>query len=605
VPIAAAFLASFGLTALLVPVVGRIARARGVYAQPTYDRWHQRPVPNVGGIAMLLPVLIVCAAGGLLPAIGPLLLASTLMFLLGLVDDLSPVRPASKLVIQMLIAAVLLYLLPPVRLIGEPTLDLMLAFVWIVGITNAVNLLDNIDGLAAGIVAIAGGFFILVLWIDQPGAADPLSLSVAALVGAAAAFLIYNFHPASIFMGDGGSHLLGSFLAGATLMAAPRLDAHLAPVSAIPIVLLLIPIFDTVFVTVLRRLSGRSAFLGGRDHTSHRLVALGLGERRAVLVLYTLATIGGAVALGLATMRNAMAWGLVGLYVALLTLVGFYLSHVRVQTSMDDAWHPLPSDIASRHRAFEVIVDAVLLGTAYYLAFLVRFRAPQFDEFLPYFTRSIPIVVASQVAAMWMTGKYRKAPARLGPVEIFGLAQRTVVGVGASVIAVLYLTRFQGYSRSVFVMDAVFAPILVVGARVAVSRLDAYLRLRRSRGRTALVYGAGRTGLHAVRELLQNGAHGLTPIGVIDDAPFRLGTRVEGVPVLGTLDELPAIIARLGTRRGRLSAVIVAIDALSREKSDQLSHVCETHHISVSRLRVALEQVGPRRPSGVIRFPGA
>src|SRR5262245_53709737 len=273
-----ALLGAFAATVLCVSLVSRGARALGLYAFPSYDRWHSEAVPNVGGVAMVVPLVSALTLFGLPAVLRPMAVAVTLMFLLGLLDDLRHIRPATKLVGQMVVAATFLVLSPPIQILGNPIVDMALAFFWIVGITNALNLLDNIDGLAAGVSGIAGASFLVVLYVGSGGTSGPIALAVAAFVGMAAGFLVYNFHPASIFMGDSGSHLLGSFLACTTLVATSGRGAELATVAAIPVVLLLIPIFDTAFVTVMRGLAGRSAFLGGRDHTSHRLVALGIGE---------------------------------------------------------------------------------------------------------------------------------------------------------------------------------------------------------------------------------------------------------------------------------------------------------------------------------------
>jgi UDP-GlcNAc:undecaprenyl-phosphate GlcNAc-1-phosphate transferase len=387
-------------------------------------------------------------------------------------------------------------------------------------------------------------------------------------------------------------------------MATPAMSSHLAPVAAIPVVLLLIPIFDTSFVTLARRLSGRSAFLGGRDHTSHRLVALGIGERRAVLVLYVLTALGGGVALGLIGLPRGLAWGFVALYGASLALLGVYLGHVEVSRGTTTAAAPLPSEVTARYRLYEVLLDTVLISGAYYLAFIGRFRDAQFAQFVPYFVRSLPLVVGIQLVTLWLSGKYRHVWARLGPFEMFELFRASTLGVAASVIAVLYLDRFQGYSRWVFAFDAVLAPMFIISARVGLSAVDDYLRLRRTRGRSAIVYGAGRGGALAVREILQNPSLGLTPIGFLDDDMAKRRLRVDGLGVLGTLDDLPALLDR---RSGQISAVIVGISNLPRERLDRVCEICHTHGIAVRRMRVDLEDVrrSASSPPGVVRFPGA
>jgi UDP-GlcNAc:undecaprenyl-phosphate GlcNAc-1-phosphate transferase len=597
--LALTILGAFAATVLGVPLVSRGARALGLYAFPTYDRWHSEAVPKVGGVAMVVPLLATIALAGAVE-LRPLAVAVTLMFLLGLVDDVRQIRPATKLVGQMLVATTFLMLSPPIRIFGHPIVDTALAFVWIVGITNALNLLDNIDGLAAGVSSIAGASFLVVLYLGSGGTSGPIALAVAAFVGVAAGFLVYNFHPASIFMGDGGSHLLGSFLACATLVTTSARGAEVATVAAIPIVLLLIPIFDTAFVTVSRGLEGRSAFLGGRDHTSHRLVALGIGERKAVLVLYGMTCAGGAVALGLLVLPPGVAWGLVAVYVAALGIIGVYLGHIEVARS-PVATPPLPSEITNRHRAYEVALDALLLGAAYYFAFVARFREPQFHEFLPAFTRSLPLVVGLQLLALWASGKYRRVWARFGPAEIVTLFQGVMLGVGASVIALLYVSRFIGYSRWVFIFDAILAPVLLIGARVLLNGIDQYVRVRRSKDRSALIYGAGRGGALAARELLQNQAIGLAPLGFLDDDPRKRRLTIDGLAVLGSLGDLERV---LDEHPGRIAAVVVAIDDLPPGKFDHVCAACVRRGVTVRRMRFALDEVRHRPPDQrVIGFP--
>ena len=277
---------------------------------------------------------IVITAGGLTSALWPLVFTSVCILLVGFVDDLYPVGPATKLVGQMSVTAVLIYLMPPFSITGHPVADPLIGFLWVLGLTNAFNLLDNIDGLAAGIAAITAAFLAAALLLDGAPGLMPLALALAAFAGVALGFLVYNFHPATIFMGDSGSHLLGFAISASALLALPHLGAGpLVPAVVTPVLILLIPIFDTTFVTITRGLSGRSIFVGGRDHISHRLVALGIGERRAVGVLYALAIVGGAIGLSFHGDGVRYGWGLAALFAGVLGVLGLYLGHV-------DALHP-------------------------------------------------------------------------------------------------------------------------------------------------------------------------------------------------------------------------------------------------------------------------
>jgi UDP-GlcNAc:undecaprenyl-phosphate GlcNAc-1-phosphate transferase len=599
--IAGGFALGLALCLALVPTARAVAVRTGLVVQPSDDRWHRRPVPHLGGLAMFAALAAVLTATGVVGPLAPLCLASTLMFAIGLLDDVRPISATAKLVAQMVVAALLLYWAPPVRITGFPVLDLFLAFFWLVGITNAFNLLDNIDGLASGVAAIAGTFFLAILLRNGSGSLAPLAMAMAAFVGVAVGFLVYNFEPASIFMGDSGSYLLGSFLAGATLLATPGLKAELAPAAAIPVVILLIPIFDTAFVTFTRRLAGRSAFAGGRDHISHRLVALGIGERRAVLVLYVLTFLGGCTALLFQSAMALHAWAVATLYIIVLSAAGLYLGHVEIRHDTGTPAPPLlPSELTSRYRIYEVLLDTVLIVMAYYLAFSLRFGEPQYSNFLPYFTRALPIIVAVQLAAFALFGKYRQVWRVLGPTELWQLLRGVAAGSTGSVIAVLYLYRFQGHSRFVFAYDAVLLAVLSVGARVGFGAVDDYLRKRQSRGRAALIYGAGFGGALAVRELLQNADLGLRPIGFIDDDPSKRRLRLDGLRVRGTSDDLPKLLAA-----GAVAAVVISIRNLPKDTFDRVCAVCDQQGVEVCRMRFTIEDVDWRdRTPGIVRFPG-
>src|SRR4029434_3460336 len=194
-----------------------------------------------------------------------------LMFLTGLADDIWSLKPATKLVIEIAVASVFLYFGYHLNWVNGVTVDWMLTLIWVVGLTNAFNLLDNMDGLCAGIAFIVAAMLLSVVWtgVSREIAIGEMTL-LAALAGAAAGFLVYNFPPASIFMGDSGSLMFGFVLAALTLghegVRASRSDV--LSVIAGPAFVLMIPIFDTTLVTVARLWSGRSPPSGGAHHAS-------------------------------------------------------------------------------------------------------------------------------------------------------------------------------------------------------------------------------------------------------------------------------------------------------------------------------------------------
>jgi len=580
-------LGALALSAVLTPVIRGLARRGGFLARPHSDRWHREPVPLLGGCAIALAFAIATAFSTSLAPLTPMLVATGLMFGLGALDDILHFGAATKLVVQTIIAGIVVYLMPPTHITGIVVIDTLLALVWLVGISNAFNLLDNIDGLSAGIASIAGIFLLAAL---SPSGATPLSLAVAAFVGAALGFLVYNVRPASIFMGDGGSLFLGSFLGSAALLAAPELQAGIVPVAAIPLFILLIPIFDTAFVSVTRRLAGRSPLHGGRDHLSHRLVALGIDERRAVLGLYMLAALGGIIALSLQHADVGYAAILIALYVILLAGIGIVLGHVEAHAiDADSTTPPLVSEVAYQNRWYEVLLDLALISIAYYTAFRFRFQGEQFAQFFNYFAASFPLVLACQMAGLAIAGKYRQVWRSFGAPELLGIIKGVWIGVASSALVILYLPyRFEGFSRLVFAIDAVVLVFLLVGARVAITSTDEYLRRRRGVGQPVLIYGAGAGGALLVRTLLEDRSHAVSPKGFIDDDPTKRRLRLEGVPVLGTFADLPDLLVT-----HEIAEVIISIRAIDRLRLAEAAALCREHGVTIRSMRFALEEIGP------------
>jgi UDP-GlcNAc:undecaprenyl-phosphate GlcNAc-1-phosphate transferase len=582
-PIVAGVVA-FVVAASITPVLKKLAGRTGIIAHPRNERWHRAPVPLLGGVAMVAGFLATMLLSPERADVAMLLICCAAMFLVGLFDDLWGLRPFLKLMAQIAIAIAWMVAAPRLNLTGLPVVDWLIALTWIVGITNAFNLLDNVDGLAAGVAVIAAGFYLAVLW---PTGTGPLLTVLSAFLGATSAFLMFNFSPATIFMGDCGSLFLGFFLSGMGLVVPEQ--AAVVSASVVPVLVLFVPIFDTSFVTLTRLMVGRSPLVGGRDHLSHRLIALGFRERRAVLLHYALTACGGLVALGLLYLSAAYLGIALGLYAIAVAAFGTVLGHVEsanVQAEGGTAPPPVLSEISYRNRALEVLLDAALVGLAYYAAFAVRFRGDQFTHFLPYFGGSLPIVVVCQVAGLWVSGKYRQVWRSFGAAELTTILKGVTLGVAASVVVVLYLYRFEGFSRLVFAIDSVILSALLVGARVAVNRLDEYLFRQRGRDRQVLVYGAGRRGALLVRDLLQASRFNRVPIGFLDDDPAKRRLRIEGLRVLGGLSDLDAMLVKYAP-----SEVVVSTARIDGARLQEIEGACRARSVRVRRLHLALEDL--------------
>src|SRR4029453_19364624 len=247
--IGAPFLLAFVAALVLVPLSRYGARRLGLVAKPREDRWHTREIAMLGGVGIAASIAVAMLVFGKFSELGVLGGAVGLMFLTGLADDIWSLKPATKLVIEIAVAAGFLYFGYHLNWVNGVTVDWMLTLIWIVGLTNAFNLLDNMDGLCAGTAVVPGAAFLVTA---LPVSADTFYQAqyLAALIGALLGFLVYNFYPASIFMGDGGSLLIGMSLAGLTLTLGSTITGgqNVLSVIAVPLLVMLIPIFDTTLV---------------------------------------------------------------------------------------------------------------------------------------------------------------------------------------------------------------------------------------------------------------------------------------------------------------------------------------------------------------------
>lgn len=270
------------------PLARQVALRWGVTDAPNVRKIHVRPVPLLGGAAIYLAFMLVLLFLGDRAYINEVIgifIGASLMSLMGVVDDRWGLGSYRKLFGQLLAAAILIIGGVQVQLFGG-WLDIAITIFWVVGITNALNLLDNMDGLAGGIAMIAAVFFMLLAALSRQYLVGALA---AALAGACLGFLIYNWNPAHIFMGDAGSLFLGFLLAAVAIKL--RFPANSNTVTwMIPILVMAVPIFDTLMVFISRLRRGKNPLTTpGKDHLSHRLALMTGSRREAVLLCYLIA----------------------------------------------------------------------------------------------------------------------------------------------------------------------------------------------------------------------------------------------------------------------------------------------------------------------------
>lgn len=318
---------ALGLSLLLIPICRDLAlRWRLVDVPDARRKIHRHPIPRIGGVPVVLACigscLIVAAVGtrkGMGPEfgfsaaimVGP---AALLVFLVGLADDIFGLRPWHKLAGQILAAAIAVGAGVHIRFVAgielNPALGALVTVMWLVGCANAVNLIDGVDGLAAGIALLASATTLAAALLRGDMA---LAVAIAPLAGALIGFLVFNFNPASIFLGDCGSLVLG-FLLGSYGVLWSEKSATVLGMTA-PLIAFAIPILDTSLAIVRRFLRRQPIFGADRLHIHHRLLARGLTPRRVVLLLYTAAGIAGGLALLLSNVRHPWERLVLGLFV--------------------------------------------------------------------------------------------------------------------------------------------------------------------------------------------------------------------------------------------------------------------------------------------------
>lgn len=545
--ISVAGVVSFAITSALVAFTIHLCRKRGWVAKPRSDRWHKGTPAFFGGVPIWCGFML--AALALLPfsyhLLWKVIAIATLVFLLGVSDDIFHFRAGPKLVVQILAALLVLNcgLFYPLR--DSILVNGILSLLWIVGITNAFNLLDNMDGLSAGVAVIAAVYLCAFFFGHPPPGA---ALLVVILAGAIAGFLFFNFYPARIFMGDGGSLFIGFLLGTVSLFGITHVSGVPALVLA-PITVLAIPLLDTFFVSVTRRLRGQPVSVGGTDHSSHRLVRLGLCERDAVLLLYCLTAASGAIALTLRRFLYPQGVGLIAFWYLFLAVFSIHLFRTDLSGQPSPVHSSKPRFLSRllSQDALVFLLDPIVLCISYYLAYFLRFGSsvPQGDTVA--FLRSWPLVLAIKFLSLYLSRVYRHSWWRGSVSDVSALGRAMIIGEGVSILVLLGGYRFIGFSRLVFVLDFLFSWWLLFALRKSASFFrDSFARLRSQGASQSAVFVLG-TSEHAEIALRYLRGKELRCAGLIDmNGGADLGRRVWGMQVVGHWNELPALAAEYG-----------------------------------------------------------
>ncbi len=579
---------AFVITLVFVPRVRRLATRWGCVSLPIKERWHSEPTPNLGGLAFFSGfVLTILLLSPNLRSIWPFFLIVSQMFIVGIYDDFRQINPATKLIGQIICAATAIFFGYALGFFNWSPLDALLTALWIIGLTNAINLLDNMDGLAGGIGLIAASY-LAFLFIQQGNSQH--ALICLALAGALAGFLVHNSHPASIFMGDEGSLFLGSSLSLLTIQANGQASNILSLV-AVPSCILLVPILDTALVTVTRLLRGLPVSQGGKDHASHRLVILGLKEPQAVLLLYLMAFVAGGTAVLIKWFSYSLSLAILPLVLVLFTLFTAYLAQVEVVTAEEEQrkrqQQPLTvlfSRLTYKRRLLEVLLDFLLIASAYYLAFGFRLEFRMTDSLMNLYLQSLPVVIVATYTTFYLCGIYRGIWRYTGLEDLVGIFKGVAYGTSLSIIALTLLFGFTGFSRIALLFYGLLLFLGMAGSRLSFRLFGLLFSGTRTEKVPVLIYGAGDGGEAVVRECRKNSGLAYRPIGFLDDDPQKEGRTVLGLRIFGAMERLPEIVKHEKVE----GCIISSPSILANGHAERIRSICREQGLWMKRLRLEI-----------------
>jgi UDP-GlcNAc:undecaprenyl-phosphate GlcNAc-1-phosphate transferase len=589
------------LSFCLVPPVRAIAFRMGAIDLPGPRKIHKEPMARLGGLAVMTAVFVVFAATSFLkPArfytISPGLMAGIAgglipIFLVSFIDDLRSVRALTKLLVHFLGAAVAVSLgnaLPAtIALFGRDIrlgwLAIPISLVWIAFVTNAFNIIDGLDGLSAGLALISSISLVALSLVMGHYATAAASLILA---GSLIGFLPYNFYPAKIFLGDTGATAIGFVLACLTLAGGSLQSAGLAV--ALPLLIVGVPLADTA-ISIVRRVvakvegSSRGVFEADSRHIHHRLLALGLNQWRAALILYTAgAVLAGTALLSLFIEQRKAALLLVGILVAAFVGI-FKLGYDEFAVWRRGSLLRIYNAPVLRIGLFIAFIDIALVVVALYATTVLKYDDWGLRNQRALLTQLLAILPALTVAVFATMRVYRCSWRNANVQDILALGTATLTAGFVGYILSAILDR--AVTPTFFVLYTMCLFALLATCRISYRVLCHWNGRARREGEPVVIYGAGHGGTLALREIQTNDGVPMIPIGFIDDDPTKTGRWVNGYPVLGSVSALEHIVTSRGIR-----GVVVASEKIEISKLHQAQSLCQDGGLWIRRFRVSFQE---------------
>ena len=592
--IALTLLSAFVVAILMMPVAKAASIRFGIVAQPSRDRPHDKPTALLGGVAVLGGFVVAIGLVGILSGLPyhsiPWLAGFAIaMCLVGLLDDIVDLRPRHKLMLELAAICVLVWWGPQLDFFPYHPVNIALTIFWLVTATNAFNLIDGIDGLAAGVGIVAALSIATVAGLHQHNGTMVAALAIA---GALAGFMIFNFPPASVFMGDEGALAVGLVLGVLSIQGSRFGEGSLPARLAMPLLALMVPILDTVTVTVTRLATGNPVSRRGLDHSHHRLTRLGMSSFRAAATLIGLQVIAGGCAIALSLVPGYDAVLLIPFMVLFFALVALFLMDRSFDAEAPGQMGDLPTiarvilSFGYKRRFVELILDMALVAAAYFGAMLLRFdfdlSIAQVNQMLV----GLPWIVAIGCASFLLAGVYRGIWRYTGLAESLRFALAAILAGLAAKLASHVLPI--EISRATAVMFVLLLFNFLVGTRWSFHLFQRIGRFLAHSARRLVIVGADARGAAAVLHLHSTNGASAELLGLLDDDTFKHGKLFHGYPVLGSLEDLADIMMRTP-----FDEIVIAQETLSAAQIAALESFAASNGIVLRRFWLGVTDMSP------------
>lgn len=617
-----AFMLPLVITLLITPWVIRFAHKIGAVDVPGERKVHTSIKPRLGGLAIFSSISISCIAifylfpdlfEGLLlykKEIGITVICITSIFILGFWDDIHSLNPSVKFLVQFIIATLIYFVGFKISNVTNPlavgmlnveAIDFPLTLLWIVGVTNAYNLIDGLDGLASGVAMIA---CLSIFALSMLAGSVWVAILALIIAGSLAGFLHYNFNPAKIFLGDSGSLLIGFSLSILSIQSATKITTGFSLL--FPMLVLILPITDTLISMTRRFLASYlpgdfrdkkpslatkiySMFTPDRAHIHHQLISLGLTHRSTVLVLYGVSAFFAVCAISFSQITNVEKSIVFALFMGFV----FYqciknLRYHEIAILNNGLMVPIYERWILNRTIFLSLIDAgfIVLSCGLSYSLIQSINAVHAEPLdLQIF---MIIMLPTQLFSFWVTGLYRESIQQLGIGNVLRITGSVTYAVLASLLALLLIHPKPLPLAQILIVDFYFLLTFILGIRIAYQVLRYLFARYKKTGEKALIYGANDEGTMILHKINSTQGSTIRIAGFLDDDRELEGKFIYGYPILGGHWKLNKLL-----QKNHIDSIFICEHSFKSENYNRLKRIAAQNNVTLKRIDIRVENINP------------